>query len=159
MKQILKDICAGKYKNNPEETVKLPSIRAYQNKKDWYKIGKVILRKHKVAIYKEGAVTTRRTYRYYSVDKGNWEGPSPRKLGKMPKKEFDKILVERKQSGSGITFEQVQNYVNTYLQDWNPEEELEIDGTISFLREGTCSEVDFRSRDDDHVEVTQERDV
>jgi hypothetical protein len=38
----------------------------------------------------------RRTYEYYGILKGNWEGPSSRQLGKMIKSEYLEYLDARK---------------------------------------------------------------
>ena len=66
-----------------------------ENKKDWYKVGKALLRGEKVRLHNESKVGARRTYRLYSVMKGNWEGPSPRMLSKMNKARFDEVLESR----------------------------------------------------------------
>ena len=66
-----------------------------ENKKDWYKVGKALLRGEKVRLHNESKVGARRTYRLYSVMKGNWEGPSPRMLSKMNKARFDEVLENR----------------------------------------------------------------
>ena len=63
-----------------------------ENKKDWYKVGKALLRGDKVRLHNESKVGARRTYRLYSVMKGNWEGSSPRMLLKMNKTQFDEVL-------------------------------------------------------------------
>ena len=57
MNQILKDIDNGKYDDASIPKQKAKTIKAYQRKKDWYKIGEVLLRGHKVKLYKEGLVT------------------------------------------------------------------------------------------------------
>ena len=49
-----------------------------RNKKDYYHIGKRILKKNeKIDIHKEQLVSAQRTYRFYSVKRENWKGPSP----------------------------------------------------------------------------------
>ena len=66
-----------------------------ENKKDWYKVRKALLQGEKVRLHNESKVGARRTYRLYSVMKGNWEGPSPRMLLKMNKARFDEVLENR----------------------------------------------------------------
>ena len=130
MNQILRDIDNGKYDDTPRPKRKVVSNKAYQRKKDWYKIGEVMSRGHKVKLHKESLVAARRTYKYYSVDHGNWEGPSPRELSKMNEEKFTRLLAERNQGGLDIILDQVQQIMNEHLQDWNPKQE--IDETISF---------------------------
>ena len=68
-----------------------------ENKKNWYKVGKALLTGVKVRLHNESKVGARRTYRLYSVMKGNWDGPSPRQLSKMNRSKFDEILEVRQQ--------------------------------------------------------------
>src|ERR1044072_8315451 len=56
-----------------------------ERKKDWYKIGKRILQKFLMKLHKESRVLARRTYIFYNIGKGDWEGPFPRELRKMKK--------------------------------------------------------------------------
>ena len=65
------------------------------NKKNWYKIGKRILQKFPVKLHPESKTGARRTYQYYNIAKGDWEGPTTRKFGKMNKTSFDNALGER----------------------------------------------------------------
>jgi hypothetical protein len=130
MNNILKDIDNGKYDGMPKERPDKSINKKYQRKKNWYKIGEVILWEHKVKLHKESQVAAQRTYNYYSVDHGNWEGPSPRELSKINKEEFERLLAERRQGGLDITLDQVRQILDEHLQEWNPEQE--IDGTISF---------------------------
>ena len=121
MNQILKDIDNGKYAGLPKERPKVLTNKAYQRKRNWYKIGEVMSRGHKVKLHKESQVAARRTFKYYSVDSGNWEGPSPRELSKMNKEKFTRLLAERNQGGLDITLEQVQQILSEHLQSWDPE--------------------------------------
>src|ERR1043165_2517377 len=66
-----------------------------ENKKDWYKVGKALLQGEKVRLHNESKVEARRTYRLYSIMKGNWNGPSLRMLSKMNKARFDEVLENR----------------------------------------------------------------
>ena len=95
MEQILKDIQQGKLKGRnwrkEQEVLK--------NKKDWYKIGKAIKNGHKVKLHNEGKLATKRTYQYYKIDKGNWEGPTPWRFGKMVRKDFEEVLKGREPRG------------------------------------------------------------
>ena len=58
MDERLERIKKNQKKNNPEV------------KKDWYKVGKALLRKEKIKLHTESKVTVRRVYRYYSLNKG-----------------------------------------------------------------------------------------
>jgi len=130
MNNILKDIENGKYNEPPMKKPVRQNNKKYQRKANWYKIGEVISRGHKVKLHKESMVAARRTYKYYSVDHGNWEGPSPRELSKINKEEFERLLAERRQGGLDITLDQVRQILDEHLQEWDPEQE--IGGTISF---------------------------
>src|SRR6266511_1696633 len=66
-----------------------PMIERLQNKKRWYKVGKYLLQGRKIKLHQETKVSARRIYQYYSKIKGDWDRPSPRKLGKIRK---EKIL-------------------------------------------------------------------
>ena len=63
-----------------------------ENKKDWDKVGKALLRGEKVRLHNKSKVEARRMYRLYSVMKGNLDGPSPRMLSKMNKARVDEVL-------------------------------------------------------------------
>ena len=68
-------------------------------KKAWYYIGRYLMKGHKIANqHRESSLTARRTYKYYKIGKGNWEGPSPRQLGKLIEKKFLRVLKRREQS-------------------------------------------------------------
>lgn len=129
MDQVLNDINNGKYKGTapPKKKVSLTD-KEIKRKENWYKIGEVLLKGHKPKLHKESAVSARRTYRYYSIDYGNWEGPSPRELGKMNEKKFNRLLAERSPSELNITLDEVQGIIIEDLHDWDPEN----DGTFSF---------------------------
>ena len=133
MNKILEDIENGKYAGPPmvKGTGKVSDkSRDYERKKEWYKIGEVMSRGHELKLYKSGKLSARRTYEYYSVDYGNWEGPSSRELSKKNETSYERLLAERKQGGLDITLDQVHEIINEHLQAWDPEQE--IDGTISF---------------------------
>ena len=66
-----------------------------QNKKEWYKIGKVIIRGHQISLHKESKLAAKRTYMYYKVNKGNWEGPTPREFSKMRKSRYNELFADR----------------------------------------------------------------
>src|SRR6266540_748810 len=74
-----------------------PMTERLQNKKRWYKVGKYLMQGNKLKMHKETKVSARRTYQYYSKIKGDWDGPSPRKLGKMRKKKFWDLLKGREE--------------------------------------------------------------
>src|SRR5262245_61562519 len=69
------------------------------NKKQWYKIGKIILQGNKVKMHAQSKVGARRTYRYYNINKENWEGPSPRQFSKMRQTQFKWYLHKRQVNG------------------------------------------------------------
>ena len=69
-----------------------PMLERLQNKKRWYKVGKYLLQGRKEKLHQETKVSARRTYQYYSKIKGDWDGLSPRKFGKMRKKKFWDLL-------------------------------------------------------------------
>ena len=79
MDRILKEIHEGKYVQEPPKKTQienisnlfeeLPKRSETERKKAWYKIGKVLIRKHKIALHSESKVGARRTYRYYSINK------------------------------------------------------------------------------------------
>ena len=74
-----------------------PMKEKLQNKKRWYKVGKYLLQGRKIKLHQETKVSARRTYQYYSKIKGDWDGPSPRKLGKMRKEKFVDLLKGREE--------------------------------------------------------------
>ena len=84
MNQVLKDINDGKYKGMPpSKFTLLPKIvirpkLTQENKKKWYKIGKVVIKSFKIKMCSEGKLAAKRTYLFYNIGKGDWEGPSPR---------------------------------------------------------------------------------
>lgn len=85
MDQLLKEIAENQYKNTP------------RMKKKWYKVGKALLQGEKLKLHTESKTTARRTYRYYTLGKGDWVGPSPRQLGKMKRNKFNEQLEDRRQ--------------------------------------------------------------
>ena len=79
---------------------------APQAKKQWYIIGKYLMRGGKITKYhNENKLVARRTYEYYGIDKGDWDGPSPRQLGKMNKDEYFEVLMGREQLKRGTLLE------------------------------------------------------
>src|SRR6266540_3458184 len=68
-----------------------------QNKKKWYKIGKYLLNRNRLVMYKETQIVARRTYQYYSKIKGDWDGLSPRQFLKMKKSKFLDLLKGREE--------------------------------------------------------------
>ena len=89
--QILKQIREGKFKG--------PNLKKWNsqvtNKKEWYKIGKVVNKGFKIKLCKESRTAAKRTYRFYNIEKGNWEGPMPWRFGKMNQEEFDQWMAKR----------------------------------------------------------------
>ena len=69
-----------------------------RNKRNYYRLGRRIEKlKERVNIHPEQKVSARRTYRYYKVKKGIWDGPSPREFGKMNKDTFERLLKGREE--------------------------------------------------------------
>ena len=69
-----------------------PMKERLQNKKRWYKVEKYIMQGKKLKMHNETKVSAWRTYQYYSKIKEDWDGPSPRRLGKMRKEKFEDLL-------------------------------------------------------------------
>src|ERR1044072_5184165 len=65
------------------------------NKQNWYKIGKRIIQQFPIKLHPESKTGARRTYRYYNIAKGDWEGPTTRAFGKMNKQKFENCCVDR----------------------------------------------------------------
>src|SRR6266540_3406660 len=74
-----------------------PMREKLQNKKRWYKVRKYLMQGNKLKMHKETKVSARRTYQYYSKIKGDWDGPSPRKLEKIRKEKFWNLLKKREE--------------------------------------------------------------
>src|SRR6266511_1448366 len=74
-----------------------PMKEKLQNKKRWYKVGKYLMQGNKLKMHQETKVSARRTYQYYSKIKGDGDGPSPRKLGKMGKEKCVDLLKGREE--------------------------------------------------------------
>src|ERR1044072_671552 len=99
MEKILIEIQNGKYRRDPNikrrtanltEILSEPPRRSKEKqKKAWYKMGKILLKKHKVTLHSESKVGARRTYRYYSINKGDWSGPTCRQFSKMSQYKFN----------------------------------------------------------------------
>src|SRR6266540_4536206 len=85
IKQLLKEI--------KDESIRYRD----QNKKKWYRIGKYLLNRNKLVMYKETQIAARRTYQYYLKIKGDWDGLSPRQLSKMKKSKFLDLLKGREE--------------------------------------------------------------
>src|ERR1043165_2955038 len=95
MEKVLNEIKKGKYQGPFLERIN----KRIANRKDWYKIGKVVTKGHPVSLHREQIRAAKRSYIYYRIDKGNWERPSPRDLGKMRQKEFAEVLKRREHRG------------------------------------------------------------
>src|SRR5687768_606899 len=80
MDEILKRIRNNQKKNNNNV------------KKDWYKVGKALLKGERIMWNKESKVAARRVYRYYTLGKGDWNGPTSRMFAKMGREKFEEKL-------------------------------------------------------------------
>src|SRR6266498_2307799 len=97
-------------------------LERLQNKKRWYKVGKYLLQGRKIKLYQETKVSARRTYQYYSKIKGDWNGPSPRKFGKMRKEKFVDLLKGREELEREILLafsDEVQSHVMEGHEEWD----------------------------------------
>jgi len=100
-------------KETIEETLKKISKNVKKNnkknKKRWYRVGKVLTKDNKkIKLHPEMKSSARRTYRYYGVNKEDWDGPSPRQLGKMRKEKFEEVLRRREQNRGETLLESTQ---------------------------------------------------
>ena len=102
MDKVLKQIADEEFKHDPVCTKKSAFVFASrkkitdeQRRRQWYKIGKVVKKDHKVQLHKKSKLSARRTYKYYSIDKENWVGSSPRQLGKMYEFKFQEYKAQR----------------------------------------------------------------
>jgi hypothetical protein len=76
-----------------------------ENKQRWYKVGRLLLKGETMNRHKETKLAAKRTYIYYKVGKGDWEGPTPRKLSKIPEYKFAKLLKRREEAKRGTLLE------------------------------------------------------
>src|SRR5687767_315725 len=105
--------------DNIEEIVKLTlrrinrntKINSQQSKRDHHFMGCYMKHHGKLPVkwHKESQVAARRAYQYYSVDYGDWEGPSPRKMAKMGREKFEELLKRREELKRGILLENDNN--------------------------------------------------
>src|SRR6266542_3868618 len=102
-----------------------PMRERLQNKKKWYKVGKYIMQGNKLKMHNETKVSARRTYQYYSKIKGDWDGPSPRKLEKMRKEKFVDLLKGREELEREILLA-FSNEVQGHVMEGHVEMEHEI---------------------------------
>ena len=98
MKKILQDIKDGKFRKTVLIPKKKSEIKLIENKRNWYKIGKIITQGHQVKLCQQSRVTARQIYTYYKINKGNWEELSPNQLLKMKKKKFEDVFKGRIQN-------------------------------------------------------------
>src|SRR5262245_1699108 len=73
-------------------------------KRHWYRLGKYLLNGNKLNMHPQSKVGARRTYRFYQVSKGDWNGPSSRQLSKMNKVSFELLLGQRITESQGTDF-------------------------------------------------------
>src|ERR1043165_8499903 len=65
------------------------------NKKNWYEIGRYLAKGIQIDYHNEMKLSAHRTYQFYSIRHGDWNGPSPRMLGKMCQYQYEPLLNER----------------------------------------------------------------
>ena len=99
MDEVLRQIEEGKFSEPP------PIIRRFQpyprtprktleeRKQQWYAIGKVICKGHKVKLHNKSKLSAKWIYIYYQKKQG-WDGPSPRQFGKMNEIQFQLELAK-----------------------------------------------------------------
>lgn len=72
--------------------------KSKRNKRNWYRLGRYILNGNQIPRANSSQIAAKRTYQYYRIGKGNWEGPTPRQLAKMNKEEFERLLKGREEN-------------------------------------------------------------
>ena len=84
------------------------------NKKDWYKVGKALLKGEKIKWNKESKVAIRRVYRYYTLGKGDWNGPTPRTFAKMDRKSFEEKVKQRREQKDDEVLEEISELISNF---------------------------------------------
>src|SRR6266540_6427561 len=110
-----------------------------QNKKRWYKVEKYLLEGKKLKIHKETQVSARKTYLYYSKIKGDWDGPSSRKLGKMRKEKFRDLLKGREELEREILLA-FSNEVQSHMMEGHEEIEHMICHESTEVQDVMCQQ-------------------
>ena len=124
MEEYLRIINQNQKKNDPKA------------KSAWYFLGKELMKGSKPVMHKEKKTGARRVYQYYYKAE-SWDGPSPRKLAKMRKMEFDR-LMGRDDIKRGILWKEQtpkakkDSVLPPFLLDWD-ETELELNQSIPDL--------------------------
>src|SRR5688572_9029147 len=82
-------------------------INSDQSKRDHHFMGCYMKHHEKLPVkwHKEGQVAARRAYQYNSIDHGDWEVPSLRKMAKMGREKFEELLRRREELKRGILLE------------------------------------------------------
>ena len=52
--------------------------KSKRNKRNWYHLGRYVSKGNQILRANSSKIVARRTYQYYRINKGNWEGPTPR---------------------------------------------------------------------------------
>src|SRR6266536_5770132 len=115
----------NKIQNILREIRRNPMLERLQNKKRWYKVGKYLLQGRKIKLHQKTKVSARRIYQYYSKIKEDWDGPSPRKLGKIRKEKFWDLLKGREELEREILLA-FSNEVQSYVMEGHEEMEYMI---------------------------------
>ena len=103
--KVPKKMMKQKVKNALRFTRRNTKKHTEEAKKQWFIIGKYLMKGGKIEKYHNSSkLTARRTCIYY-YDQDLWEGPSPRQLGKMNEEEFMRVLRRREQSKRGTLLE------------------------------------------------------
>src|SRR6266542_617861 len=97
--------------------------------------------------HKETKILARRTYQYYSKIKGDWDGPSPRKLGKMRKEKFWDLLKEREELEREILLA-FSNEVQSHVMEGHEEMEHMICHESTEVQDVMCQQ---QSGDPEHM--------
>jgi hypothetical protein len=85
-----------------------------RNKKDWYQVGRYLTKGGRIKkLHNMNKVGARRTYQYYRIGKGDWEGPTQRKFSKMNAEKFSEVLRRREQLKGGTLLEFSSSSTNT----------------------------------------------
>src|SRR5688572_996436 len=95
--KIFEDIQKGNLVKKKQKKEHLQELKI-----KWFTIGQAITQGYDFELHREMRLSARRTYQFYQEDYGNWEGPSPRSLGKLKQEEFDELFMGRKGRGETL---------------------------------------------------------
>src|SRR6266498_2655032 len=94
---------------------------------------------NKLKMHKETKVSARRIYQYYSKIKEDWDGPSPRKLGKIRKEKFWDLLKGREELEREILLA-FSNEVQSHMMEGHEEIEHMICHRSTKVQDVMCQQ-------------------